>query len=145
MSALASPPMLHTAEFDRTFSAAHRVWNDPGKCSRIHGHNYRVHVIVTTVGLDEQGFTVPLDAVKEIVDALDHRLILARDDAIEIAADFGVEDWIVRVPGVPSTEFLAQWIADEIMGAIAEERRRSVLVHLRETDSISATGSASIA
>jgi 6-pyruvoyltetrahydropterin/6-carboxytetrahydropterin synthase len=148
---LRSRPMLVHARFERVFSAAHRVWNDAGKCSRIHGHNYRATIDVHTTGVDEQGFTIPFDAIKEIIDAMDHRLILDRADPL-LSNDVVLRDNppaldeligdVYAVPGVPSTEFLAHWIAEAVWERTPEPIRQKVEVVLQETDSISARATA---
>ena len=58
------------------FEAAHNLCNYQGKCSRLHGHNWKVEVTVRGDKLDEIGmvidFTVLKAEVKKIVDRLDH-------------------------------------------------------------------------
>jgi 6-pyruvoyltetrahydropterin/6-carboxytetrahydropterin synthase len=61
------------------FSASHVLHGlgDDHPCSRLHGHNYEVEVIVEADDLDVRGFVVDfreLDPVKAWIDAtLDHR------------------------------------------------------------------------
>lgn len=61
------------------FSASHVLHGlgDDHPCSRLHGHNYDVEVIVEAAELDGRGFVVDfgeLDAVKTWIDeVLDHR------------------------------------------------------------------------
>lgn len=124
-------------EFERTFAAAHRIWNDASHCNRIHGHNYRCSVRVETFGsLTEQNFVVPWDAVKGVIDAFDHRLILDRDDWVA-----GLElPGALLIDGPPSTERLASLLA---YGIAAGTRRAGVtgvvVVRLAETDALAAT------
>lgn len=126
--------------FDRTFCAAHRLWQDDSPCRNIHGHNYRVTVSIATDGdLTDSGFIVPFDAIKAIIDANDHRLILDRDDPL--LGQLGGSDLALRLTkGPPSTELLAGALAAEIMAALDEERLPQVelSVTLRETDGIEA-------
>lgn len=139
------------ATFTRAFSAAHRVWNDPGKCRNIHGHNYAAVVMIDSPSgpLTEQGFVVPFAAVKDAIDAYDHTLILHADDPL--VADlrvFGPETAvgqlrIVKVPSVPSTENLATLLATAIAAAVIDSMDPAaspftVTVGLRETDGIHA-------
>jgi 6-pyruvoyltetrahydropterin/6-carboxytetrahydropterin synthase len=134
--------MNYNARFERTFSAAHRIWNDDSPCRNIHGHNFRVSVTVETRGLTKQGFTVPHSAVKAVNDSFDHRLILDRADPLRIE---DVE--IVLVRGPPSTERLAYVIAERIAGAARASNPGAgwieVYVLLKETDAISADAYAS--
>lgn len=142
------------AQFNRTFAAAHRVWNDLGKCRNIHGHNYEAEIEIATPELNDQNFVVPFEDVKAVIDYFDHTLILDRADELAgaitvLAADDpdGVfASLAVRVvPGVPSTEFMAEHIA-AMIGATSGLQAASwfeVTVRLRETPGIMAVGTAS--
>jgi len=61
------------------FSASHQLAHLPTghPCSRLHGHNYEVEVVLESAELDAAGFVVDyrrLDAVKRCLDeCLDHR------------------------------------------------------------------------
>lgn len=134
---------MYRAKFTRVFSAAHRVWNDPGKCQNVHGHNYRSEVEVMASHVTEQGFVIPFSGVKDVVDDFDHALIVdVKDPLIEIFRAMGLA--LREVDGVPSTEFLAQLIADRIIVQVAAgPGTASVYVSLRETDGIEAFGEAS--
>ena len=61
------------------FSAAHHLRDYPGKCSRLHGHNYRVEVTVADRQLDDHGMLIDFGRLKQIcqqvVDELDHSLL----------------------------------------------------------------------
>ena len=61
------------------FAAAHRLRDYPGKCSQMHGHNYRVEVTVRGLGLDEAGMLIDFGSLKQlcaqVVDELDHSLL----------------------------------------------------------------------
>lgn len=134
---------MPTAIFDRTFQAAHRLLNHDGKCSRIHGHNFEVAMHIETDFVGEDGFVVEFDHVKQLIDAYDHRLILNEDDDLRLG-DPADETWYVHVPGDPTTEFMAQYLAHElaIMVRRKNERAGAIRVHvtLRETESIAAMG-----
>ena len=62
-----------------TFSAAHRLCDYPGDCERLHGHNWRVVVVVRARELDELGmvcdFRLVKRVVRELVDEFDHTLL----------------------------------------------------------------------
>lgn len=134
---------MHHGRFTRVFSAAHRVWNDPGKCSNVHGHNYRAVIDVFAEELTPQNFVIPFDAIKGVVDAFDHSLILdAKDPLIEVFRATGLN--VQMVNGVPSTEFMAAVIANGIMEVMDRKDSMvvSVGVRLRETDGIEATAEA---
>jgi 6-pyruvoyltetrahydropterin/6-carboxytetrahydropterin synthase len=61
---------------EHTFAAGHALRNYRGKCENVHGHNYRVQVIVRGEQLDHAGmladFTVLKRLLREISEPLDH-------------------------------------------------------------------------
>lgn len=138
---------IPVAHFTRVFAAAHRVWNDDSPCRNIHGHNYLANVEVQVDALDRSNFVAPFAAIKGEIDALDHTLIL---DAMDPLADLLVnsDSELVRslaltlVPGIPSTEFMARYLAEAIgravLNANEDTRYVEVGVSLRETPGIEA-------
>ena len=83
------------------FEAAHVLPHHDGKCSRLHGHSYRLDVTVRGPLQSEgpaTGMVVDFDALSRIVrstviDALDHRYL---NDAIENPTCENVLVWIWR-------------------------------------------------
>ncbi|MBM3501602.1 MAG: 6-carboxytetrahydropterin synthase QueD [Armatimonadetes bacterium] len=63
----------------RHFSAAHALREYEGECSRLHGHNYEVEVVVARRSLDSLGMAMDFGELKrlcnEVVDDLDHRML----------------------------------------------------------------------
>lgn len=61
---------------EQTFAAGHALRNYKGKCENVHGHNFRVQVLIEGERLDETGLLVDFIDVKEtmrsIIDRLDH-------------------------------------------------------------------------
>ena len=59
------------------FAAAHLLRDYEGVCNRLHGHNWKVEVLVTTTQLDHVGmgvdFKVIKDATRKLIGTLDHR------------------------------------------------------------------------
>jgi len=59
------------------FAAAHLLRNYEGVCNRLHGHNWKVEVMVVASKLDDVGmgmdFKVIKDATRELIGKLDHR------------------------------------------------------------------------
>ena len=88
------------------FDAAHHLPHVPDwhKCKRMHGHTYRVEVMLEGY-LDERGFVVDYAEIAQawqpIHDAIDHRVL---ND----------------VPGLenPTTEVLAPWLLDRFKAAL---------------------------
>lgn len=61
------------------FEAAHRIVGYPGKCNRLHGHNWVVEVNAMGYELDDLGMLVDFKEIKHYVlhflDNLDHRYL----------------------------------------------------------------------
>ena len=59
------------------FSAAHLIRDYDGVCNRLHGHNWKIEVIVKASVLDDIGMGMDFKDVKaaanELIDKLDHR------------------------------------------------------------------------
>lgn len=52
------------------FSSAHRLRDYPGKCSSLHGHNWKVRLTVRASELDERGITVDFGKLKKLLASL---------------------------------------------------------------------------
>ena len=61
------------------FEAAHHIKNYPGKCARLHGHNWIVEAIVQGENLNELGilvdFKILKDELKKVLDEFDHQYL----------------------------------------------------------------------
>jgi 6-pyruvoyltetrahydropterin/6-carboxytetrahydropterin synthase len=61
---------------EHTFAAGHALRNYRGKCENVHGHNYKVQVLVRGEKLDATGmladFTVLKRLLRDISEPLDH-------------------------------------------------------------------------
>ena len=69
------------------FDAAHRVMQHESKCRTIHGHRYKIEVIVTADQLDMVGRVIDFGVIKGVLgqwidDNLDHTAILRFDDPL---------------------------------------------------------------
>jgi len=64
---------------DFTFAAAHSIRGHTGGCENLHGHNYRVRVVVEAEELDELGMVLDFadlkSALEEVVGPFDHRVL----------------------------------------------------------------------
>jgi 6-pyruvoyltetrahydropterin/6-carboxytetrahydropterin synthase len=64
---------------EHTFAAGHALRNYRGKCENVHGHNYRVRVLVRGEKLDETGMLADFVLLKKILrdvsEPLDHVFI----------------------------------------------------------------------
>lgn len=73
------------------FDAGHRVLGQGGKCEHLHGHRYKVHVILAGE-VDEVGLVVDFGTMKDIIEgwidiSLDHGVLVW-------AFDLGLLDWL---------------------------------------------------
>ena len=99
-----------------TFEAAHVLPHHPGKCSRLHGHSYRLEVALegplqrdgAAAGMIED-FDVVSSAVKaSVVNELDHRSL---NDLIENPTAEEIVLWIWQrlAPELPQLAELILW------------------------------------
>ena len=114
---------------EQTFAAGHALRNYKGKCENVHGHNFRVQVVIEGERLDETGLLVDFIDVKDAM-----RGIIARLDHVFLneIAPFDVKN--------PSAENIAEYFFEEITRGLTSPvpvRIREVKVW--ETDIQSAT------
>ena len=61
------------------FEAAHKIENYPGKCARLHGHNWIVEAIVKGSELNELGILIDFKVLKtelnKVLNELDHQYL----------------------------------------------------------------------
>ncbi|MCU0596908.1 MAG: 6-carboxytetrahydropterin synthase QueD [Desulfobacterota bacterium] len=61
------------------FAAAHNLRNFRGKCEQLHGHNWKIEVVLRGTELDESGVVVDFgevkDAVRLILSEIDHKYL----------------------------------------------------------------------
>ena len=64
---------------DDSFAAAHNLRNYKGKCENLHGHNYKVRMILQGPKLDETGLLYDFVHLKQVMRAvlssLDHKYL----------------------------------------------------------------------
>ena len=67
---------MYTLRVEGAFEAAHRVVNYPGKCDRLHGHNWVVKATFQGKELDELGMLIDFKVAKrvlaEVLEDFDH-------------------------------------------------------------------------
>lgn len=110
------------------FSAGHHLRDYPGNCERPHGHNWKVEVTVKADSLDKLGmgldFRVVKEAVKKVLDTLDHHDLNAHKDFQTIN---------------PSSENIAVYIFDNLQNDLSSDRYGVHSVTVRETDNSGVT------
>ena len=55
---------MYTLRVEGAFEAAHRVVGYPGKCDRLHGHNWVVEAAVCGTELDDLGMMIDFKTAK---------------------------------------------------------------------------------
>ncbi len=108
--------MLLTKDF--TFDAAHNLINYHGKCERLHGHTYKLRVVVEGTP-DSEGMIIDFIELKAIV----KEKILSRLD----------HSYINEIISQPSAENIALWIWDELEESVRRENCRLYEIHVWET------------
>ena len=99
------------------FSYGHRLLNHPGKCARLHGHNGKVIVEVSSEKLNDQKMVRDFYEIRNMIETwidehLDHRMILAKSDPLGPVLQKAGEKIVVSEKN-PTAEILAKWIFDE--------------------------------
>lgn len=58
------------------FSAAHRIEDHPGRCSKLHGHSWEVEVVFRAEEVGKEGMVVDFDfarkALEDVISPFDH-------------------------------------------------------------------------
>jgi 6-pyruvoyltetrahydropterin/6-carboxytetrahydropterin synthase len=98
------------------FCYGHRLLNYNGKCRHLHGHNGRAVISLEAEQLDPLGMVVDFTVIKRVVqawidEALDHKMILHRDDpALPELRRLG--EPVVVIDVNPTAENIAKLIFD---------------------------------
>jgi 6-pyruvoyltetrahydropterin/6-carboxytetrahydropterin synthase len=70
---------MYEVSVEDTFAAAHNLRNYKGKCEDLHGHNYKVRVILSGKELDSTGLLYDFVHLKQVIRAvigsLDHKYL----------------------------------------------------------------------
>lgn len=83
----------YTLKIVTDFAAAHSLRDYPGACSRLHGHNWKIEVQVSSTHLDEVGMVLDFKKIKTAANTvaaeLDHQYLneIAPFDVINPTAE----------------------------------------------------------
>ena len=106
------------------FAAAHRLENFYGKCEALHGHNWKVEVLLAGERLDEAGLLMDFGQIKARTNALleeiDHKYL----NELEAFREQN-----------PSSENLARYLFERLAAALNGEAVRVCRVNVWESDS----------
>ena len=103
---------------DFTFDAAHNLINYHGKCERLHGHTYKLRVVVEGTP-DDEGMIIDFIELKAVV----KERVISRLD----------HSYINDIIPQPSAENIALWIWDELEESVRRENCRLYEIHVWET------------
>jgi 6-pyruvoyltetrahydropterin/6-carboxytetrahydropterin synthase len=110
------------------FCAAHILKGHKGKCSNLHGHNYKVEVCVCGNQLNEIGILIDFADIKKsvnkIIEELDHKYLN------EI-------DYKPFLEGKTSAEYIAKYIYDNLSSEINNKNYKVSFVKIYETSKYS--------
>ena len=110
------------------FAAAHNLRNFRGKCEALHGHNWKVEVVVSGSGLDDSGIVVDFAEIKaatrEIMSEIDHKYL---------------NDLPFFTEHNPSSENIARYIFERLEEKIEDGRVRVSRVTAWESQDACAT------
>jgi len=105
------------------FAAAHRLENFYGKCEALHGHNWKVEVLLAGDRLDDAGLLMDFGVVKartrEVIEEIDHKYLN------ELAA-FKDQN--------PSSENLARYLFQRLSAALNRDGAEVRRVNVWESD-----------
>ncbi|GBE06293.1 6-carboxy-5,6,7,8-tetrahydropterin synthase [bacterium BMS3Abin10] len=94
---------MYELMIETQFSAAHQLREYKGKCENMHGHNWKVQIVVAAEKLNEIGLGMDFHDLKrisnEVVSTLDHAVLNEIFPFTEIN---------------PSSENIAKWLYDSI-------------------------------
>ena len=110
------------------FSAAHQLRGYKGKCEALHGHNWRVQIVVSSDKLNEIGIVLDFHELKEI----SREVILPLDHSF-------LNDVFPFTEINPSSENIARWIYDSLKKKLQTKNCMISSVTVWENDSSSAT------
>lgn len=137
---------------DLVFAAAHFITYAGHRCEKLHGHNYRVSVVVEGGLEPDSWYVVDFSAVKKVMRALtgelDHRVLLPRDnpqlkvvqDDGSVRVSYAGEPRYVFPAGdcvilpIPNTtvEMLSQYFAGRVRAELAGLHLQAVEIEVEE-------------
>lgn len=117
---------MHKIQITVYFSAAHFLRGYKGKCENLHGHNWKVEVMVSRPSLDSLGMIMDFGDLKKEVEGmlekLDHRNV---NDLDYFSAGKGHN---------PSSENIARYVFRELKKEIARRNCKLEEVRVWETE-----------
>lgn len=119
---------MYELTIETQFSAAHQLRGYKGRCEKLHGHNWRVQVSVSSERLDEIGLAIDFHELKKITNEvllpLDHSMLNEVFPFTEIN---------------PSSENIAKWLYDSLKKMVNNDNIKLSAVTVWESEAAAAT------
>ena len=119
---------MYAVKIEDHFSGAHHLRNYHGKCEDLHGHNWKVEVLVISDTLDEGGmvldFTILKASTREVLETLDHKYLNELPDFLETN---------------PSSENISRYIFDKLKPLLDNQKTRLKQVTVWESENACAS------
>ncbi|MBI5014632.1 MAG: 6-carboxytetrahydropterin synthase QueD [Deltaproteobacteria bacterium] len=101
---------MYELKIEDSFAAAHRLREYKGQCEDLHGHNWKIEVVVRADRLNEIGLAIDFhelkSVVKEVLEELDHTFL---------------NDLPYFVEENPSSENISRHIFEKVSGQVERE------------------------
>ena len=115
---------MYEIKVTEEFSGAHNLRNYKGKCEDLHGHNWKVEVLVESKTLNSQGMIMDFkdlkEELREILSSIDHKYL---------------NDISYFKKTNPTSENIARFIHDKLSKAV----KKKIKVSVWETENSSAS------
>jgi 6-pyruvoyltetrahydropterin/6-carboxytetrahydropterin synthase len=118
-----APNPIYTLTITVDFSASHIIPGHPGKCKRLHGHNWKAEIHVKAHKLNAIGIAIDFQDIKR-----------AAADPIAVLDHYHLNDLPAFKDNVPTAENVSAWLYREIARTINTEDVSLESVTLWETD-----------
>jgi len=119
---------MYQINIEAHFSSAHRLRDYNGECERLHGHNWKVKISVSSEFLNNLGMVMDFRDIKShtkiLVDRLDHQYLN------DIAPFTKIN---------PTTENIAKYLFDELSKVVNTEQIKVSGVEIWESPTCSAS------
>lgn len=103
------------------FCYGHRLLRYQGKCSRLHGHNGRLEVVITAPALDAMSMVADFSDIERVVrgfidEHIDHKMLLHKDDPM-VGILKGQGEPVFVMDCDPTAEAIARLICERARSA----------------------------
>ncbi|NIQ40007.1 MAG: 6-carboxytetrahydropterin synthase QueD [Proteobacteria bacterium] len=102
---------MYEIKIEDHFAGAHLLRNYHGRCENLHGHNWKIEVLVVSNSLNEGGMVLDFKILKEstqkVLKTLDHKHLNELPDFCEVN---------------PSSENIARYVFDRLKPMVEEHK-----------------------